>query len=409
MNAPRLLLVPAFLLCLAADWPRFRGPNGAGISDDKDVPVKWKDENFLWKAELPGAGHSSPIVIKGKVILQAATLKERILVCYDAASGKQLWKTAVPGARGRTHPKSSLASSTPASDGERVYIVYWDGEAIALHAYTLDGKPAWDRPLGKFKSQHGPGHSPVVVGGKVVVNNDQDGKAELLAFDAKTGKPAWRVQRKAYRACYSTPFLSENGQLIVTTTTGLTGYDPAEGKPLWNYQWKFPVKPLRTVGSAVISGGLLFAASGDGDGSRNMVAIKLGGKGDITDTATAWQLDKSTAYVPSVLARGDHLYTVYDPSGGAFAICREAKSGKETWRYRLGSDVSASPVLIDGKWFIFGERGDVTVLEATPKKATVVAKNNLGEKVLSSPAVANGRLYVRGGKHLFCIGKPDSK
>src|SRR5262249_2250571 len=144
------------LLPLAADWTRFRGPNGTGISDDKDVPVKWKAENVLWKKELPGTGHSSPIVVKGKVILQAATLKERMLVCYDAATGKLLWQKGVSGARGRTHPKSSLASSTPCSDGERVYIVFWDGESIALRAYTLDGKPAWNQPLGKFKSQHGP-------------------------------------------------------------------------------------------------------------------------------------------------------------------------------------------------------------------------------------------------------------
>src|SRR5262249_17310669 len=154
---------------------------------------------------------------------------------------------------------------------------------------------------------------------------------------------------------------------------------------------------------------MLFVCSGDGDGSRNMVAIKVGGKGDISDSASVWDTQKSTAYVPCILAKDDHLYTVYDANSNGFAIFREAKTGKEIWRSRLPSEVSASPVLIDGKWFIFGEKGDVSVLEATPKKATLLAKNNLGEKVLSSPAVANGRIYVRGSKHLFCIGKPDTK
>ncbi len=392
----------------AADWTRFRGPNGTGVSDDKNVPVEWKDDNVLWKTPV-GAGHSSPIVSGGKVFLVSATLKERSLVCIDARSGRELWTKSVPGAKGKTHPKSSLASATPCSDGSRVFAVYWDGDKVSLHAYQHDGEPIWKQPLGAFKSQHGPGFSPVVVDGKVIVHVDQDGKAELLAFHAGSGKPAWNVRRKAYRACYSTPFLLEDGTLVVTATMAVTGYDPADGKERWNFTWPFPVKPLRTVGSSVVAGGLLFCASGDGDGSRNMIAIKLGGKGELPESAKVWQEGSSTPYVPCALVRGDHLYTVYDPAGSAFAICREAKSGKEAWRHRLGSEVSASPVMIDGKVFIFGEKGDVTVMEATPAKANVVAKNKLGEAVLSSPAVADGRLYVRGAKHLFCIGQPAKK
>jgi outer membrane protein assembly factor BamB len=393
------------LLIPAADWPRFRGPNGTGTSDDKDIPVVWKADNILWKTPV-GAGHSSPIVVGGKAFLLSATQRQRSIVCIDAKSGKRLWEKTVPGAVGKTHPKSSLASSTPCTDGERVYAVFWDGKKTALHAYTLDGEEAWKRDLGNFKSQHGPGFSPVVVGGKVIVNDDQDGKADLLAFDTRTGKPAWSVTRKAFRACYSTPFTLADGTLVVTSSMALTGYDPANGEERWSYSWKFPTKPLRTVGSSVFADGVLFSCSGDGDGSRNMVAVKLGGKGPLGKDATAWQLDADTPYVPTILARGDHLYTVND---AGVAICRSMKTGEEVWKRRLPGDVSASPVMIDGKVFIFGEKGDVTVIEATPDKANVLARNRLPEGVMSSPAVADGRLYVRGNKHLYCIGKPEGK
>jgi outer membrane protein assembly factor BamB len=399
-------MIPLLLLSLlthGADWPRFRGPNGAGTSDDRSIPSVWKEENILWKAAV-GSGHSSPIVSKGKVFLVSATQKERTLHCLDAFTGRVEWTRSVPGARGKHHPKSSLASATPSSDGERVFAVFWDGESVEIRCFRHDGEPVWKQPLGKFKSQHGPGFSPVVIDGKVLVHVDQDGKAELRAFHARDGKPAWSVDRKAYRACYSTPFQLKDGTVVVTATLAVTGYDPADGKERWNYSWKFPGKPLRTVGSSVAADGLLFCCSGDGDGSRNMVAVRLGEKGELPSSATVWQLDAKTPYVPTILASGSHLYTVNDTG---FAVCREMKTGKQAWELRLPSEVSASPVLISGRMFVFGEKGDVTVIEASPDRATVLARNKLPEGVMSSPAVANGRLYVRGSNHLFCIGVPE--
>ena len=221
----RLLLLPlAVMLLTGADWMRFRGPNGAGVSADKDIPVKWTAKDILWSAPLAGTGHSSPIVVKGKVFLETATKKDRLLVCIDAVSGKELWSKAAPGGIGKTHRRSSLASSTPCSDGERVYCVFWDGKRVGLFAYDLTGKTAWKTDLGAFTSQHGPGFSPIVHDGKVIINNDQDGTAVLRAFHAKDGKPAWEVNRPPFRACYSTPFLYEQGaggtELIVTSTAG---------------------------------------------------------------------------------------------------------------------------------------------------------------------------------------------
>jgi outer membrane protein assembly factor BamB len=388
----------------AADWDRFRGPNGTGVSQSKAIPVKWGKENVLFKTPLPGSGHSSPIIVGSKVLLLSATNKERLILCFDADTGKQLWSQKIKGDVGKTHRKSSLASATPCSDGERVFCVVWDGSAVELLAFTLDGKEAWKAPLGEFKSQHGPGFSPMLVDGKVIVNNDQDGKAVLLAFDAKSGTQVWKAEREAYRASYSTPIVTqgaEGRELLVTSTAGITAYNPEDGKEVWKYVWPFGGKPLRTVGSSVIAENMVFACAGDGAGDRAMIAVKLGGKGNVTKTNLVWSLDNGTPYVPTLLAKDKHLYTLTDDG---IAICREASSGKEIWRGRVTSGVSASPVMIDGKVYAFGEKGDVSVFAAVPEEFKVLAKNSIGEGIIASPAVARDRLYIRGEKSLICIG-----
>src|SRR5262245_25934809 len=212
-------------LAVGADWSRFRGPNGTGTSSDKNIPVQFSaTDGVLWKVELPGVGNGSPIVAGGKLYLQSATAdgKERILVCLDAASGKPKWTTKVPGARARTHAKNTLASSTPATDGSRVYSAFWDGKDVTLYAHdAADGKQIWKKPLGSHQSQHGVGHSPMVHNGKVYFMHDQDGDAFLVCLSATDGEELWRKPRKAFRACYSTPWLFDgNGktELIVTST-----------------------------------------------------------------------------------------------------------------------------------------------------------------------------------------------
>jgi outer membrane protein assembly factor BamB len=400
------LLFASLLLLPAADWSRFRGPNGTGAVSDKNVPVQWDESNVLFKSEVPGAGHSSPIVVGNRVFLLSATDRERLVLCYDAATGQRLWSRAVPGVVGKIiNRKGSLASATPCSDGERVYCAFWDGKNVGLHVYDLAGKDVWHRDLGRFTSQHGPGFSPIVVDGKVIVNNDQDGSAVLLAFDAKTGKPLWQAERKAFRSCYSTPFLLEqNGtkELVVTSTAGISGYSLADGKELWHHPWEFPVKPLRTVASSVAAEGMVFASSGDGDGSRHMIGVRLGGKGE--GPALAWTKEAQTPYVPSFVVHEGHLYGVLDNGN---ALCIEAKTGKRAWMARMAGNVSASPVLIDGKVYVLDEKGDGYVFAASPKGLQVLATNRVGETILATPAVVDGKLYIRGQKHLYCVGKKN--
>jgi outer membrane protein assembly factor BamB len=390
----------------AADWPRFRGPNGAGVTTDRDVPVKWSDKkNILWKADLPGTGNSSPIIWGDKLFVESASDKQRLLLCVDVKNGEIIWQQAINGSTTKKHPKNSFASSTPAADGERVYAAFWDGSNLFLAAYSFKGDPLWNKDLGEYDSQHGVGQSPIVWEDKVILVNDNDKAAAVLAFDAKTGKPAWRADRKSFRACYSTPLLHEKEkgvtELIVASTAGVTSYDPKDGSENWNWTWVFDKAPLRTVSSPVLADGLVIAGGGEGPaGARHTVAVKLGGKGDVSKTHLAWEQKSDFPYVPCLLVSGDYLYFVND---AGFAQCRSLKDGDKVWSERLGGAFSSSPILIDGKIYAINEDGVAYVFEASPKYR-LLAKNTLGEPVMATPAVADNKLYLRAQSHLYCIG-----
>lgn len=421
-----ILSLAACASARAENWPRFRGPNGTGIALNQNIPMQWSGtKNVLWKTALPGRGNSSPIIWGDRIFLQTAPDdKERQMICLNAANGAIRWQTTIAGGRARTHKKNSLASSTPATDGERVYGLFWDGDKVAVHAFDFAGKHLWKKELGSFLSQHGPGASPIVCDGKVILNNDQDkykddaeqrsgfpGRtSRLIALDARTGDLAWEAPRTTYRACYSTPFVHKRGdgsdEIIVASTAGITGYDPKTGADKWHWTWSFSKSPLRTVGSPIFADGMVFASSGDGSGERHMVAIRKGDKGDVTKTNLTWETRKTIApYVPSLLYWGDHIYFVNDQG---MAVCLEAKTGAAVWSERLRGAMSASPILVDGKIYAISEDGDAYVFAAAPA-FKLLAQNSIGEGVIATPAVADGRLYVRGTKHLFCIGAKTDK
>jgi outer membrane protein assembly factor BamB len=332
--------------------------------------------------------------------------KERLLLCLNVTDGKILWSRSAPGSFVRINPKNTLASSTPATDGRLVYAVFWDGASLSLSAYDFKGTLVWTRDLGGLTTQHGAGISPVVHKDRLFLANDQDVSSNLLAFDSRTGKPLWQASRQNFNACYSTPFLLERPgdgvELLVASTQGLSGYDPETGRENWNWIWSFPNKPLRTVSSPIYSDGIVFATSGDGGGDRHMVAVKLGSKTSGTKAELAWESKRTLPYVPSLLAWGNHIYWVNDLG---IAGCNVAKTGESVWTERLGGNIFASPVLIDGKIYAINEDGEVFVFPASPT-FKLLAKNSLGELVRATPAVAANRLFIRGSKHLFCIGQP---
>jgi outer membrane protein assembly factor BamB len=405
-----LLSLPLSLPLFAADWSRFRGPNGSGIAEG-ELP-KIDPKNPLWKVEIPGRGVSSPIVVGGKVFVQTASKdgKTRTLLCLDAATGKPLWTKDVRGEMAKTHAKNTLASSTPASDGAQVYCVWWDGSGVALQAYDMDGNEKWRASLGGYVSQHGPGMSPVLHDGIVFVNVDDDEHAELVAFDANTGEKKWVKERKHERACYSSPFILKRGdrpaELVLGTTHSITSYEPATGKVNWEYAVKWPAgtMPLRVICQPVYAGGLVVMACGDGGGSRYMVGVDPEKK----TPAKVWELSRETPYVPCILVKsdtkaGDLLFWVTDKPG--LVCCAEAKTGKVLWSERaFPKEVTSSPVMVGDDILAIGETGDVLVCKAA-KEYEEVAKANLGEGVFASPAVADGRVFIRGTTHLFCFGK----
>ena len=393
----------------ADPWPRFRGPNGDGVSLDKGVPVAWSEKDgILWKTAVPGLGNSSPVVWGDRIFVQSASPdgKERWILCYSTSSGDTLWKQVVPGVRARIHSKNSLASSTPATDGERVYAVIWDCKEVGVYAYDVRGTPLWRRSLGEFVSQHGAGVSPIVYDGKIIVANDQDGSSTLIALDAQSGRIVWQSPREPFRACYSTPFvlatMGQSPRVIVASTAGVTSYDPADGKADWNWKWVFSGMPLRTVSSPVFQEGLVFVNSGDGNGDRHTVAVRLGKENERAGQRLVWEKQRGFPYVPSMLVSGEHLFYVNDDG---IAGCYVARTGESVWTERLGGKVTASPVLIDGKVYAANESGTVFVFPATTS-FRLLAKNQIGEAVIATPAVSDGRLYIRGKEHLFCIGRP---
>ncbi len=392
----------------ASDWPRFRGPNGTGVSTDTDVPVEvGEKKNLHRKVEIPGAGNSSPIVSKQRVFLQTASDdgSERLLLCLDLASGNMLWREQAPGGTAKTHERNTLASSTAAADGNQVYVSFWDGHHLSVAAYNYSGKRAWTRDLGPFTSQHGAGHSPIVVGNRVILANDQDGSAEVVALDAASGEIAWHRPRPAHRTCYSTPFLLEQPgagpELLVTSTFGVSAYDPETGSERWKWNWETNNRRLRTVGSAIVSQGHLFLYSGDGKGDRQTVAVNL----NLSDHTPniAWESRKlNLPYVPCPLARGDFLFYVND---AGMAACLAADSGEIVWINRLDcGDVTASPVMVEDRIYSVSENGTVCVFAAEPA-FKMLANSKLDEGVKASPAIADGRLLVRGSKHLYCFGR----
>jgi outer membrane protein assembly factor BamB len=252
----------------------------------------------------------------------------------------------------------------------------------------------------------------MVLDSKVILANDQDGSARLIALDARNGDTVWEAERKAYRTCYSTPFVHKKPdggeELIVASTAGITSYRPADGKANWWYNWTFAGMPLRTVASPILANDLVIANSGDGSGARHLIAVKLGGKGDVTADNLVWENRKNYpfSYVPCLLASGDYLFSLHDKG---IASCHEARTGEQEWSERLdAAGFTASPIEVDGKIYAVANNGSVYVFEAAAK-FKLLAKNTVGERVSSTPAVADNRLFIRGDEHLFCIGKSAAK
>ncbi len=382
----------------AEDWPGWRGPRGDGTSLEKDVPIRWsKTENVLWKAPIPGKGHSSPIVSGDRVFMTSCTeeTRQRILYCLDRRTGKRIWDRVVLTADlERLHRLNSRASSTPATDGKHVYVTFLAGSRYEVACYNFDGNLIWRQSPGEFHSVHGFCSPPVLYKDTVILNGDQDAVAWIVALDKSTGNERWRTDRPNRTRSYCPPLIVDadgRQQLVLTGSKCTAGYDPDTGKQLWVVDG--PTEQF--VASMVFNRGLFFLTAGFP--TYHLMAIK-------PDGTVAWHHNKvserQAAYVPSPIAHGDWFFVVSDKG---YASCLEATTGKRLWFERLGAHHSASPVSVGDNLFFTSDEGDTYVVRAGPT-FEVVSKNALDEEVYASPAVSHGCLFIRGVHNLYCIG-----
>jgi outer membrane protein assembly factor BamB len=385
----------------AENWPMWRGPRGDGSSEESSIPTHWSaTENVAWKVAVPGVGHASPIVWDNQIFLVSCLTaeKQRVLLCYDRTSGKLLWQQPVLEAdlEGK-HELNSYASSTPATDGKRVYVSFLDGDKMFIAAYDFAGKELWHVRPGVFSSKHGYCSSPVLFEGNVIVNGDHDGDAYLVALDARTGETVWKVDRENKTRSYCTPIIREidgRTQMILSGSKSVASYDPRSGKRHWIIDG--PTEQF--VASLVYNGELLFLTAGFPD--LHMMAIRPDGYGNVTDSAIAWRTSKGASYVPSPVAVGDYFLVASD---AGIASCFRAKDGERLWMERLGPHYSASLVTAGGSAYFLSDDG-VTTIVRPGSKLDVVSKNELGEHCYASPAISQGKIYLRGEKHLYAIG-----
>ena len=409
----------------AENWQGWRGPRGDGTSLEKKPPVKWNGktgENIAWKAALPGAGHASVIVWEDRIftVTTIESSGERMLLCLDRKDGRVRWqRTVFKGPLETTHRLNSRASSTPATDGKLIFATFLkvDGRTIPapnvsaprlitpgtilVAAYDLAGEKKWVVEIGGFISAHGFNACPILYRDLVIINGDHDGDGYIAALERNTGKVRWKIDRKNKTRSYVTPIIREIGgrtQMVLSGSKSVTSYDPATGREHWFIDG--PTEQF--VASMVCDGKLLFITGGYP--ARHILAIRPDGRGNVTSTHIAWRTNRGAAYVPSPIVEGSYFLIVSD---NGIASCFEAKDGKRFWMERLGGGHSASAISAAGLVYFISDKGVTTIIRPGPK-FDVVAKNELGERCSSSPAISAGTIYIRGNKNLFAI-RPAGK
>ncbi len=403
-------LLPALLFCAASaradDWPRFRGPSGDGVAAGPEAPIEWgPGKNVRWKAELDGAGNSSPMVSAGRVFVTVSREKGKLrrLHCFDRKSGSPLWTAdlAYPQAA-PTHAENPGCGSTPCADGERV--VVWDASA-GLHCYDFSGKELWSLDLGKVEHMWGTGSSPVIHGNLVYVNVGPGDRTSLVAVDKKTGAVAWKVDEpggksKDWIGSWCTPrVVTIDGaeQLLVGWPNHVKAYEPATGAEIWRCEGLGKL----VYADVAVSGGI-GVATGEDEGGDS-IGFRLGGRGDVTATARLWARPRAMEVGTGIIVDG-RLWTV-DNNG--VLRCTAVADGKPVLEARLpGGPAWSSMVSCAGRLYVTTRSGDTVVFAPDPKAFAPLAVNRLGEPTNATPAISDGEIFLRTSKALYCIAKP---
>ena len=406
----------------AENWPQWRGPRMDGRSNDKGFPTKIDASNTRWKTELPGEGHASPIVWNDRVFVVAcvAETEERVLICLDRASGKVLWQqTVIKAPVESIHRLNSRASSTPATDGERVFTSFLDnaetdqtrainashppgkGEVpkgtVVVSAHDFSGKPLWQVRPGLFSSKHGFCSSPIIFKDKVIVNCDHDGDGYIVALARETGKELWRIARPGNTRSYCIPIIRElagRTQMVLSGSKCITSYDPNDGKLIWSIDGPTEQYVASLVHSEQT--GWLYMTGGFPD--HHLMAIRPDGTGNVTQSHVQWHTNKGVAYVPSPIIEGKFFLIVSDSGIGH---CFDAKTGDIVWEERM-KEHHASLTSAEGQVYFINDFGTVRTVKPGANYECL-AESELGEKVFASPALSDGELFIRGEKTLRCV------
>ena len=391
----------------SGNWPTWRGPNADGISSETDLPIRWSTkENVLWRTPLPEAGNSTPVVWGQHIFLTQpiADGDRRTLICIDRDSGRVLWQSGVQvGTDERTHRTNPYASASPVTDGERV--ICWFGSG-GLAAYDYGGRELWRTDLGRHDHRFGYGGSPVLNGDLVFLNFGPGSREFVVAVNKKTGEEVWRHESPTpgeddIYGTWSTPFIAkwEGGAQLISALRGeLAGLDPESGKVLWHT----PTFGIQAKSSPVAGEGVV-VMSGDMESSE--LAVRLGGKGDVTDTHVLWKRDPAKRRVGTGIIHNGYIYSV-QTSG--IADCVKLETGEVVWEERLrgsgGSNaVWSSPVLAGNRLYIMNQAGNVIVYR-TGTKFEVLSLNSMDEPSNSSVVPSDGKLFLRTHKALWAIG-----
>ncbi len=389
----------------AKDWPWWRGPdrNGAAFKDQKP-PIDWNDsKNVVWKVGLLGRGHGSVAIMGTRVFLQTADESSgaQLVICLNRTNGSQLWSTTVhPNGGMRKNSKSTAASSTPACDGERIFVNFPNNGSLMTTALDLKGNQLWQTKICDYVEHQGYGSSPALYQSLVLVSADNKAGGAIAALDRKSGEIVWRRERPELPNYPSPIVLNVAGkdQLVMTGCDKVSSFNPLNGETLWEVDGA----TTECVTTTVTDGKHVFTSGGYP--KNHMSAILADGSGK-----KVWEND-SRLYVPSLVIRDGFLYGVLD---AGIAVCWKAGTGEQIWKARLGGDFSSSPVLVGDKIYATSEVGETFIYRADPTKFEQLAKCKLGDEVLSTLVICDSRIYYRAawqvdGKReefLYCLGK----
>ena len=417
----KVVLLVVLFCCLhpvayGESWPAFRGPHGNGMTASDDYPTRWSaTENVAWSVDLPQPGNGSPIVVGSRVLVTSAKDTEgrsRSLFCFDAESGEQLWEQSIDyDAKMPTHKTNPYCGSTPASDGKTV--VVWHGSA-GLHAYTIDGEPLWSKDLGEFRHMWGYGTSPVIEGNRVILHTGPGERVFVSAFDLATGGQLWqheepvdgsgeRNSKGNYMGSWATPVIHEvDGQKLAVCplATRVCGFDVGSGKLIWFCEGLRGDRGDLAYSSPMIEGDLCVAIGGfRGPG----LGFRMKGTGNLT-AERLWRNTKNPQNVGTGLLIGGHVYRLgAGPSG---VDCLDATSGNVVWTDRADEGTYWGSLVYDGKQAMAtDQRGRTLVFRPSPEGMDQTAVNALEDECNATPALADGKIYIRTFKKLWCIAK----